>query len=207
MRLKCDFWCTLLSISIVLACSSAMAEPLTLSLTNPKGDVSIWMESSLKRIFPKSAPGESSTRTLNAARNQKVSFQIAINNKAPFPATAQLSTVAPENIGVQIRRVGYVPMHHMTVGTRPEELDGVEFLPGFVPDPLFPEQQVTAGPLESQSFWITLDVSTTATPGKYTIPFTMLFVHDQTSTTLTAEVNVRDFTINKRKDFPVTHWW
>ncbi len=207
MHLHCRLGLTLMSCAMLLTATAAMAEPVKLSLSNPKGDVSLWMESSLKRIFPKSPPGDTATRTLDAARNQKLSFQIGINNQALHPATAEVKTTAPEGIGVQIRRVGYVPMHHMTPGTRPEELDGVDYLPGLVPDPLFPEQKVQVGPLESQSFWVTVDVATTATPGTYNIPFDVLFVHDKTSTTLTAEVNVHEFTINKRKDFPVTHWW
>lgn len=194
-------------LALILLASPLPAQPLQLSLANPKGNVSVWMESSLKRIFPKSPPGTTSTRTIQAARNQKVSFQIAINNQAPYPATASLTTTAPADLHVQIRRVGYVPMDHLTVGTRPAELDGTDYLPGLVPDPLFPEQQLTAGPLESQSFWITVDVPTSATPGLHNIPFNLLFIHDKTRTTLTASVNVHEFTINKRKDFPVTHWW
>lgn len=196
-----------LSALLFIGTAGAAAAPALMELTNPKGQVSIWMESSLKRIFPKSPPGNTTSRTLHAARNQKVSFQVGIRNSALHSATANLSTTEPEGLSVQIRRVGYVPMRHLTPGTRPEELDGTDYLPGLVPDPLFPEQQLVAGPLESQAFWITVDVATTATPGTYDIPFNVLFVHDKLSTTVTARVHVHEFTIAKRKNFPVTHWW
>jgi len=208
MSRRLRIWLSAINLCLViLPCSIAMAKPLVVTLTNPKGDASLWMESSMKRIFPKSPAGDSQTRTIEAARNQKVSFQIGIRNEALHPLTVAVSTTAPADLGIQIRRVGYVPMRHLTIGTSAAELDGEEYLPGLVPDPLFPEQQLMAGPLESHAFWVTVDVPTTATPGAYDIPFNLSFVHNKTSTTLSARINVNEFTINERKDFPVTHWW
>jgi hypothetical protein len=181
--------------------------PIKVDLKNPKGSARVWVQSSLSRIYPKSEPGTSVTLTREAARNQRVSFQVAYRNDSLYPAAVQCITTPTKEMRVQVRRVGYVPMPHLTPNTRIEELEGVEFLPGLVPDPLFPETTATAGPQETQAFWITVDVPTTATPGLYDLPIDLQFSSDKTVVSLKPKINVHAFTIQPRKNFPVTHWW
>jgi hypothetical protein len=65
------------------------------------------------------------------------------------------AAAAPGDLDVELRRVGYVPMHHHTTETPAEELDGLGHVPGLVPDPLLPEKTVHAGPFETNAFWAT----------------------------------------------------
>lgn len=200
----------LVAASTLVICCAALGQtegPAIVDLKKAQGQAQVWVESSLVRIFPKSDPGTSTSRTLVAARNKKLSFQVGIRNGTQRVTTVECLTTAPEDIGVMVRRVGYVPMRHLTPGTRPEELDGLDYLPGLVPDPLFPETKSNLGPLEAQSFWITVDVPTTATPGSYEIPLSVVFTAEKTAVPLSVAVSVHEFTIKDRQDFPVTHWW
>ena len=203
---------TVLAFACPIAAVAADAEGtadqhLRVALTNPKGDAHVWVQSSLERIYPKTQPGTSASLTIEAARNQRLSFQVGLRNDTLYPARAECLTTATPDFHVRIRRVGYVPMDHLTIGTDPSELEGVSNVPGLVPDPLFPETTATLGPKETQAFWVTVDVPTTATPGSYNLPIDVLFTTDHTRVSVSSQINVHEFTIQPRRNFPVTHWW
>ena len=68
------------------------------------------------------------------------------------------------------------------------------------------------GPWENQSFWINVTVPADVNPGIRQLKITLSSTNSKTKEKtvageLTAQVDVRPFTIRARHDFPVTHWW
>jgi hypothetical protein len=174
--------------------------------------VKLWLESSLQRIFPNSLAGERKTLTLLAARNQRLSFQACVRNLGTEALRVDCEVSGPSDFQLQVRRVGYVPMLHHTPGVAMSEQDGVGEIPGFVPDPLFPEKSTSVGPSENQSFWITVTVPTGSEPGLRKVLVRLAFETGREKQKvslgeMTAEIDVRPLTLQARRNFPVTHWW
>jgi len=164
-----------------------------------------WLSSSLVRHYPGSRPRKRSSLTLAAARGESVSFQLAFRTEGTDrKVRAKIS--APEALAVRVRRVGYVPMLHFSTETPAEELDGIGHVPGLVPDPLFPDQEIHAGPYETNAFWVNVDVPSDARPGRYRVTAT-LAAEGEEPVTLTSAVRVHRATLGPRRDFPVTHWF
>jgi hypothetical protein len=96
-------------------------------------------------------------------------------------------------------------MVHHTIETPDEFLDGVGQLPGLVPDPLFEDTTIHLGPNETQSFWISLEISKDVTPGSHDVQ-----VHlnvNATPVELVVPIDVAPVVLEPRRDFPVTHWF
>ena len=93
------------------------------------------------------------------------------------PAAIHASVDAPVGVVVRVRRVGYVPMAHFTTDVPESDIDGIGHLPGLVPDPLFPESTLAAGPFETNSFWVSIEIAPTAGPGEH--PLTAIFANAQ----------------------------
>lgn len=172
----------------------------------PNSTVAFWLETSLKRVFPASRPG-STNLILLAARNSRISFQACLKNHRSQPLAVECSISGAENLKAQIRRVGYVPLLHHTTETQQGELDGLGFLPGLVPDPLFPEAKAMVAPYENQSFWITLNVPEDAAPGARELKVRFAFQKAAKQAELPLRLEIAPLTIQARHDFPVIHWW
>ncbi len=162
-----------------------------------------WLASSLRRFYPSSPFEPSLTLALEAARGERVSFQIAFRAGAQ-PERVQARVEAANGLAPLVRRVGYVPVTHLSSETPLSDLEGVGYLPGFAPDPLLPETEVYAGPFETNAFWVTLTVAPDLAPGVYQVDVT-LTSDDSTPARLSASIAVRDIVL-PRRDFPVTNW-
>jgi hypothetical protein len=195
---------------LVLPASSLAKEPGGALVVQPDGKpglkVLFWLESSLKRVYPKSEPG-STKLDIIAPRNGQVSFQACLRNERPWELNATCSVTGADDLKIQVRRVGYVPMAHGTTDTDKSELEGGDFIPGLVPDPLFPETSAVVGPYENASFWITVKVSADAKPGPRTLNVQWSFHNGTHKADLTSNLEVSKFTVKPRRDFPVIHWW
>lgn len=119
---------------------------------------------------------------------------------------AVLSASAPDGLEVRIRRVGYVPVKHLNTDVPEAELEGADKIPGFVPDPLFPESNVLAGPLETNAFWVNVTVPAGVEPGEKEVKLSFA-VGEETVAQLAAKVIVSSIVVQPKKDFPVTHWF
>lgn len=176
--------------------------------------VAIWLESSLKRIFPAS-PAGSTNLNLLAARNGKIAFQVGLRNREIYWQHIECSLADADDLKSQVRLVGFVPVQHFTGGTEPDELDGIGFLPGLVPDPLMPRTSFDLGSQESRSFWITLEIPPDAKPGvreiKVQLSVKQLFIGNKDNVKVDVELpvtlEISPFVIQPRHDFSVTHWW
>ena len=160
--------------------------------------------SSLKRCFPNSQFAPSATCALDAARGERVSCQIVVRT-AEAPETVKI--VAPKMVKTDllVRRVGYVTQKHLNTGTSATDLDGVGNVPGLVPDPLLPETEVTAGPFEAHSFWLTITPHRDAVVGPVDIPVSVKIGENESQ--ITIHLNVHKAVLPERKNFPVTHWF
>jgi len=95
-------------------------------------------------------------------------------------------------------------------------LDGIGFVPGLVPDPLYPEETAHIGPQANGVFWISLTTAENAQPGIRKV-IVRLTVEDEFSfpgwkgaqpwsVELPVRIQVYPLVVQPRKDFPVTHW-
>jgi len=167
--------------------------------------MNVWLETSLKRIFPQSPAGTDSVLELSAARGSRISFQAGFHSDLKDQVHIECNMENAAELKPRIRYVGLVPMHHFTTDVRKEEMDGIGFLPGLVPEPLYPLTKVEANPYASRSFWITLNIPAGITPGMHTYDVKLKW--NKGEKLLKLKVNVSQLVLQPRRNFPVTHWW
>lgn len=181
-----------------------------------KDSVQFWTETSLKRVFPNSHAGSAEPLELISARNAQLSFQACFRNLRDCCVRVRATVDAPSGWTAQVRRVGFVPMDQHSTDVPPDETDGRGFIPGLVPDPLFPEETASVGLESNGVFWITLKVPADAEIGENKLTVT-LTVEDEfrfpmwmsrkpISVNLPVSVHVGSIILEPRTDFPVTHW-
>lgn len=173
----------------------------------PGPNVAFWLETSLKRVFPASPPSMLRTLTLITARNRHISFQACLANRRPWELEVACEVTAPQDLKVRVRKVGYVPMWHPTGDVPENEQDGVGYLPGLVPDPLYDTNAAKVGSRENQSFWITIEVPADAKVGPHDLTVLYKFHNGTQKAELRATVDVKPLVVQPRREFHVTHWW
>ncbi len=181
-----------------------------------KGKLQFWMETSYKRVYPNSVVGNKERLTLIAAKNEQLAFQACFRNIGTDSAIVKCEIINAGNLQANIRRVGFVPMQQLNTYTPKTELEGIGFIPGLCPDPLFPENSVQIGPESNGVFWITLFIPQNVKPGVHSLQVKLTLENrygyvgltnpEQVSVILPVDVDVRSLVINPRKDFPVTNW-
>ncbi len=192
----------------LLFANKALANPLVIE-TDAKnhGNIAFWLESPLQRVFPRTEPGSTNLHLL-AARHSRISFQVCLKNRRTDALNAECQILGADDLKPQIRYVGLVPILHFTPHTPMDELDGVEHLPGLVPDPLWPLTKVNSiGPNESRSFWITLNIPANAQPGPREFKVKLSVLSGSKSVELPVHLDIAELVVQPRKDFPVIHWW
>ncbi|MDB5057083.1 MAG: hypothetical protein JWO59_555, partial [Chloroflexi bacterium] len=164
-----------------------------------------WLSDSLRRYYPRSPAQDAPSLVLDAARGERVSFQMVCRTDDDvLSIVAKVN--APDGLEITLRRVGYVPVAHMNTETAPEEIDGIDQLPGLVPDPLLLDTTIHAGPRETHAFWITVRVPADLRPGAYAVSATVT-ASGECSLSMTATIIVHEAILPPRRDFPVTHWF
>lgn len=165
-----------------------------------------WIQDSLSRVYPTTRAKASRSLKVSSAKNESISFQACVRNEDIDAQEVSITVSAPDFLDVQIRRVGYVPIPHFNTGTPLEELDGVNYMPGFAPDPLVEDRSCFAGPFETISFWITANVDRYAPAGSMDLRVGFLRNGELISES-DITIIVHDIALQPRKDFPVTHWF
>lgn len=165
-----------------------------------------WLSHSLTRYYPASPAEDRSSLQLDGARGERLSFQALCRNEDDSPRNVAAAVAAPAGLDVRIRRIGWVPLPHFNTDIPRDELDGIGHVPGYVPDPLWPDLEVQVGAWETQGYWITVRLEHDAVPGAYQVSVT-LTADGVTLSTLTATVVVHPATLRERRQFPVTHWF
>ncbi len=175
-----------------------------------------WLETSLRRVYPTSPPGEAVSRNMLAARGERLSLQACFRNLETNSAIVRCDASAPEGWGVRVRRVGFVPMQHLDTFTPKDELEGIGFIPGLCPDPLHDDIRAHVGPESNGVFWISLSVPEGTTPGVHEVRVTLTLENrygytdftrpEPTVMEMPVRVDVRPLVLKPRRDFPVTNW-
>jgi hypothetical protein len=171
-------------------------------------NMSVWLETSLNRVFPQSPVKVQESLTLQAARNSRISFQVAFHSDMKDQVHMACSVDAG-SIAQQVRYVGLVPFAHFNTDVSKDELDGLGYLPGMLPDPLFPLTKVDVDPYATRSFWVTLRIPATIEPGMHTCKVKLNWNEDKVNMEkiLTVQLNISKLVVQPRHDFHVTHWW
>ena len=119
------------------------------------------------RLFPNDPLPANGLSSLDAALNERVSFQLGL--RADEATRVRVSLEGPEGWSLRVRRVGYVPVpHHNTpVLPDPQDTDGLGRIPGFVPDPLFDETETLLPQNETNAFWFTVRPAPDVEPGRH----------------------------------------
>jgi len=165
-----------------------------------------WLCSSLQRVFPHTPPTDSKSDLL-AARNSRVAFQACIRNDDDKALTFECKIAGADDLKPLVRFVALVPVQHLTIGTPLSELDGVDQIPGLVPDPLMPTSKALIGPHETRSFWVTLTIPADAKVGPRQIVTHLEVAAPKQQFDLPLKLDIADLIVQPRHDFPVTHWW
>ncbi|MEI6420888.1 MAG: hypothetical protein WCP55_01635, partial [Lentisphaerota bacterium] len=170
-----------------------------------------WLSSSLERNYPATHVKKRSALAIDAALNERFSFQLVVRNEAKLdgndgPVNVSIRAEAPEGWEIRIRRVGYVPMLHRNTGTSKEEVEGLGMIPGYVPDPLFEETSMSLPANETHAFWFSVKPALGIKPGQFAIS-AILTVADQKEQIRTVKANLHNVLIAKRRDFHVTNWF
>lgn len=166
-----------------------------------------WLATSHQRQFRAARPGGKRALSLAAARGQSLAFQAACATPAgSSPGLVRCRVDAPVGVGATVRVVGSVPVPHHNTATPAAELDGLGFIPGYVPDPLQPGDTALAAGGEVVAFWVTLNVSRQARAGEKKVRVTLEHEADGASQ-LEVSVEVAAATLGKRKGLTVCHWF
>lgn len=168
--------------------------------------VQAWLTSSLVRHFPRSPARTARSLSIDAARNERVSFQIGLRQSGGLPQTVHAEVEAPPELNVRVRRVGYVPVAHLNTDTPVDELDGAGHIPGFAPDPLFDEDRLVLPADETHAFYFTVIPGRRNQPGEHRI---RVHARPERGRAIRRDVilRVHDVRIRPRRDFRFVHWF
>jgi hypothetical protein len=126
----------------------------------------IWPVDSLIKVFPDDAAGvnRSTSDVTLLARNGHGSLQFAVRADVAISALNVMVNVAGP-VELQVRHVGYVPVHANTPKSPADEL--IRKAPARFPDPLYEDLPFSIPANETNAVWITLHAGTSAAPGEY----------------------------------------
>ncbi len=164
-----------------------------------------WLAPSHIRHYPLTPVQPAFPLHLDMALNEQSSFQVAMRLEDADRQHVSVTVKGPPGWTLRVRRVGYVPVrhHNLPVG---EDSDGVGYIPGYVPDPLFDDTTVHIPPGETHAFWITVRPSDAAVPGTYNIEVNILPEQGAVFSHI-ATLRLHPVTLQPRRDFHITHWF
>ncbi|MFB6135363.1 MAG: glycoside hydrolase domain-containing protein [Halobacteriaceae archaeon] len=119
----------------------------------------VWAVDPLEKVFGDDRPPDDAATSveMHAVRNQHANAQVAVRARADLEgvevSASALEGDGGEEVGVDVRRVGYVPVEQNTPDTPPEEL--VREAPAEFPDPLLEETTFDLGAGETRPVWLT----------------------------------------------------
>jgi hypothetical protein len=173
-----------------------------------------WLTTSYLRHFPLRASAlqvadrRPKPLRIEAALNEQFSFQVVLRAEDQAAETVRVAVEAPAGWQVRTRRVGFVPVRHHNppLETSRADIDGLGYIPGYVPDPLFDESTLYLPPAETHAFWVTVQPGAGAVPGRHLIHIHVL-PEQSPEMTRAVEAELHGVALEKRRDFSVTQWF
>jgi len=111
-----------------------------------------------------------------------------------------MSIAGADDLKFQVRSVGLVPMLHLTPNTDVSELEGAEFLP-VSSQTHSTSNLIVVGPQESRSFWISMRIPATASPGARALKNRTLARDGKQKVGLPAQLEISQLVVQSRRDF------
>lgn len=164
-----------------------------------------WLHSPQRRVFPRTVRSDGGPGIMQAARGERIAFQVAIRNMNNDAVDVEVAVRGGSREHIRVRRAGYVLMRHLNPGTHPGLLEDAEHLPGLTPDPLFDESQVTVGPNETVTFWVDVTPAPMAAPDHYALTIEVKAAGELVQR-LGANYQIFDLPGGMPLTLPVTHW-
>ena len=160
------------------------------------------------RNFPGSAPRAPEQLSLDAALNERFSFQVAVRSDEGDPKRIRVEVECPPGLSARVRRVGFVPVpHHNTpLEADDADVDGRGLIPGFVPDPLYDEDEIVLPPGETHAFWITVTPDSGAAPGRQAITV-VVHAEGAAANRYAVSAELHPVCLEPRQRFAVTNWF
>lgn len=169
---------------------------------------SAWLSDTDRRFYPDSPAESRQSLTRDYARNERFSFQVLVREDEGAPRRVTVEAAGPEGWEVRVRRIGYVPVAHANTGAEdaPEEAEVGRGLPGFVPDPLLPDQGLLLARGETHGFWVSVRPAAGAEPGRHAVRVTVSQEGGRPRR-LTYTALLHAVSLEPRRDFHITHWF
>jgi len=170
--------------------------------------LSTWLSTSRVRHYPLTPAQQPQPLALDAALNEHMSFQVVMRLEDEPAQRIAIQVAAPRGWLVRVRRVGYVPMlHHNTPVLKDTlDIDGLGFVPGYVPDPLYDEDSLLLPDGETHAFWVSLIPGPEARWGDHVVSI-MLSPDRGKPIIHNVRVRLYDVTLKPRQGFHITHWF
>ena len=167
-----------------------------------------WLATTLVRHYPSTPVQRTGPWRIEAARNEQVSFQVALRLEREEARWVEVVVEGPDGWDLRIRRVGYVPVRHRNppIALDADDIEGDGLIPGYVPDPLFDETRLWLPPAETHAFWITVCPAGDAAAGEHVIRARILAEGKEVAAHV-LPVRLYDVTIRPRQGFHITHWF
>lgn len=146
---------------------------------------------------------------LNAARGERVSFQVILKNvKSGSNAKLKMSVRSKLSQYISIARVGHIPSEMPAYLERSDE-DYISKEPGLFPDVLYPVKRtdiISTGRYAPDSLWFTVDIPRDTEPGEYSVSITLTDLNDNSKTKVRLAISVKNTVIDKN-DLIFTQWF
>ncbi len=139
-------------------------------------------------------------------RGTRAAVQVCVRNEGTDAVQVRIAACASDRMETRALLVGLVPVPHHSTDTPAEHMDGLGAIPGLAPDPLLPASEVTLGPQETRSFWITLYTPPTASTGPTVLRCSVELGTSQ-RLELARRFTIDPFVAEPLRGFPITHWF
>ena len=166
-----------------------------------------WCTHVYQRHYSQTEIQHASALEIDVACNERFSFQVVMRLEAEERHRVRVDVEGPDGWPITVRRVGYVPVRHLNtpIMTSALDVEGAGVVPGYVPDPLFEENEWLLPTGETHAFWITVAPADPLPPGRHELTVTIT-PEDGRVQTHTVPVTVYNIVLQKRRDFSITHW-
>ncbi len=180
-------------------------------------DLKCIITSSSIRQFPTDPLPAKALTSLDAARGERLSFQLAYRSEKSdtydvFRVRASIE--GPKGWSLRVRREGLVPVPNMNIPFEHDPIDNDCWgkVPGMVPDPLFDSDEEVLRPCQKQAFWFSFRTPEKTAPGAYVLTVRLQMFDRKGEKPVgrplvrKLTVRVHDVVLKPHRGFCVTHW-